>query len=137
MITEKFIKLYQAVEFIQISDTNYIQNIIPVKNNQERLSYIAQTIKKEFSEEETDKMGISIEMILTMDKFNKLFVILNSIIANPDYIKNSTNIMDLMAPLMAGKDEKEMKQFKDMTKMLEIMKTLDSTNITTSKEESN
>ncbi|HSH36417.1 hypothetical protein [Schnuerera sp.] len=134
MITEKLISLHQTMEFLQTSETNYIQETIPVENNQERLSYIAQTIKKEFPKEEIDKTGTVVEMILTMDKFNKLFLILNSIMTNPDSLKDPSNIINLMEPLMDDKDEKEKKKIKDMTKMLEIMKTLDTPKKSTEKE---
>lgn len=134
MITEKLIKFYEAMEFIQISGVNYIQNTIPVENNQERLSYIANTIKREFSKEEINRMGAAIETILTMDKFNKLFQILNSILTNPDHLSDPASIINFMEPLMEGKGEKEKKQLRDMTKMLEIMKTLDSPKKTEEKE---
>lgn len=126
MITEKLIKFYEAMKFIQISEMSYIQDTIPVENNQERLSYIANTIKREFSKEEIEGMGTAVEIILSMDKFNKLLQILNSILTNPDHINDPTSIINLVEPLMEGKGEKEKKQLKDMTKMLEIMKTLDS-----------
>ena len=137
MVTEKFIKVYKAIEFIQNTEADYIQNIVPVENNKQRLSYIAETIKKEFSKEEIDQMGSAVGVVLTIDRFNKLFQILNTFVANPDSINDPTNIINLMKPLIEGKGEKEKKQLEDMTKMLEIMKTLDSPKKTSENKEQN
>ncbi|MCF6461873.1 hypothetical protein [Clostridium sp. Cult1] len=135
MFTEKFIKLYETMEFMKFSEANYIQNTVSVENNQQRLSYIAETIKKESSKEKIDQMGGAIGMVLTMDRFNKLFQILESIMTNPDNLNDPSNIVKLMEPFMEGKDEKEKKQLMDMTKMIEIIKTLDTPKKSTKKEE--
>lgn len=135
MFTEKFIKLYETMEFMKFSEANYIQNTVSVENNQQRLSYIAETIKKESSKEKIDQMGGAIGMVLTMDRFNKLFQILESIMTNPDKLNDPSNIVKLMEPFMEGKDEKEKKQLMDMTKMIEIIKTLDTPKKSTKKEE--
>jgi len=135
MFTEKFIKLYETMEFMKFSEANYVQNTVSVENNQQRLSYIAETIKKESSKEKIDQMGGAIGMVLTMDRFNKLFQILESIMTNPDNLNDPSNIVKLMEPFMEGKDEKEKKQLMDMTKMIEIIKTLDTPKKSTKKEE--
>ena len=135
MFSEKFIKLYETMEFMKFSEANYIQNTVSVENNQQRLSYIAETIKKESSKEKIDQMGGAIGMVLTMDRFNKLFQILESIMTNPDNLNDPSNIVKLMEPFMEGKDEKEKKQLMDMTKMIEIIKTLDTPKKSTKKEE--
>ncbi|GFN36233.1 hypothetical protein [Tepidimicrobium xylanilyticum] len=134
MITEKFIKLYQTMEFLIQSESNYILHSIPVENNQQRLSYIADTIKKELSNEEINRIGVAAETILTLDKFNKLLTIFNSIMSNPEILNTPANMMDFLKPLMEGRNEKEKKQIEDMTKMIEIMKTLNLSKKTNEKE---
>lgn len=125
-IAEKIIKLYETLDFIQVSEANYIKDVVPVENNQERLSYIASTIQKEFSKDEIENMGTSIDTILKFDRYNKMFSMINYIMSNPDTLNNSSNMLDLMEPFLQGKDEKERKKMKDMSKMLEVLKTLDS-----------
>ena len=132
VITEKVIKLYETIKFIQISEITYIEETIPVANNKERLSYIVNTIQKEIPKEETQNMGMALEMILNIDKYKKMFTILNSVISNPDIFNDPSKIFNLIGPFMQGKDDKE--KLKDMTKMLEIIKTLDTPKTPKNKE---
>ncbi len=46
IFTERFIKLYEAVEFIRSNESIYIKQSIPVNSNQERFNYIARYHKK-------------------------------------------------------------------------------------------
>lgn len=133
IITEKIIKFYETIEFMQVSEAKYIKETIPVANNKERLSYIVNVIQKEVPKEETKNMGMALEMILNIDKYKKMFTILNSVISNPDSLNDPSKIFNLIEPFMQDKDEKE--KLKDMTKMLEIIKTLDTSKAPKNKEE--
>lgn len=124
-ITEKIIKLFEAVDFMETPQINYIEPELSVANNKERISYIMNTIKNEVSKEEIKDMGLVLDIILNMDKYKNLFTILNSIITDPNSLNEPNKIIKLIEPLMEGKDEKEKEKMKEMMKMLEIMKTLD------------
>lgn len=126
IITEKIITLYETVEFMQVSEANYIKKTIPVKNSKERLSYIINTIQKEMPKEEIKNMGMAMEMILNMDKYKKMLTILNSVMSDPESLNDPTKMLNLIEPFIQDKDEKEKEKLKDMAKMLEIMKTLDT-----------
>ena len=126
VITEKIVKLYETIEFIQIPDANYIKEVIPVENNKDRLSYILNTIQKEVSREEIKNMGMAMDIILNIDKYKKMFNVLHSLMANPDTLNDPNKIFSLIEPFIQGKDEKEKEKLKDMAKMFEIMKTLDT-----------
>lgn len=126
MITERFIKLYEALELIQTKEADYIVKSTPIDNNQERLSYIANTIQREFSEDEIKKLGKTVDMILKLDKYHKMMNMLNTVMANPEGLNDKNNLIKLMEPLMKGKDEKEIKKLKDMYKMIDILKAIDS-----------
>lgn len=126
IIVEKIIKMHETLEFMQAKESNYIEKVLPVKNNQERISYIANTIKKDFPEEDIKKMGSTIETILKVDKYNKLFSTLNTLLSNLDNLNDTDNLIKLMKPFMHDKDGKELSKIKDMSKMFEILQTLDS-----------
>ena len=126
MATEKIIRLYEVMEFIQTPEIDYIQNIIPVKNNRERLSYIINTIQNEISREDIKNMGMAMEMILNIDKYKKMLITLSSIMSDPESLNDPTKMLGLIEPFMEGKDEKEKEKLKDMAKMLEVMKNLDT-----------
>lgn len=125
IITEKILKLYEAIEFLQEKDSLYIKEAVPVKSHQERLSYIANTLQKDFSREEIDRLGSIADIILQADRFNKMAHMLNHLTSNPDMLKDPNSIFKVLEPLLQGKDEKEMKKMKDMVKMMDIMKALD------------
>lgn len=124
IITEKIIKFYEAIDFIQIKEVKYIENPIPIENNKERLSRIINTIQREFPTEEINNIGMIMEIILNTDKYKKMFTVLNSIMSNPDNFNDPTKIYSLIEPFMQNKDEKE--KLKNMVKTLEIMNTLDT-----------
>lgn len=125
VITEKFVQVYETLEFIQYTKGDYIKDSVPVENNKERLSYIINTIQREVSTEEVRNMGMAIEMILNIDKYKKMFTTLASVMANPEGLNNPSSILSIMEPFMDGKDEMEKKKLKDMANMFELMKTLD------------
>ena len=126
MATEKIIRLYEVMEFMQTPEIDYIQDAIPVKNNRERLSYIINTIQNEISREDIKNMGMAMEMILNIDKYKKMLITLSSIMSDPESLNDPTKMLGLIEPFMEGKDEKEKEKLKDMAKMLEVMKNLDT-----------
>lgn len=126
LITEKIVKLYETIDFIREKDSLYITESIPVENLQKRLSYIANTIQKDFTEEDINKLGAGADIILKIDKYNKMLNMLNYISSNPDMLKDTNNMYKLIEPLLQGKDEKEMKKIKEMSRIMGILKALDT-----------
>jgi len=125
IITEKILKGYETLNFIENSQINYIKSSIPIKNNKERISYIINTIKNEVSKEEIKDMGMLFDIIINMDKYKTMFTMLNSFMSDPDSLNDPNKIFQIMEPLIEGKSEEEKKKMKEMMKMLEVMKTLD------------
>ena len=126
ILTEKIIRVYELIEFMQITEAKYIKEPIPVENNRERISHIINTIQKEIPKEDMKNMGMTMEMVVNIDKYKKMFTILNSVMSNPDSLNDPNKMLSLIEPLLQGKDEKEKEKLKDMAKMLEIMNTLDT-----------
>jgi len=137
MITEKIIKLHEAIDFICKKDNLYITESIPVENLQKRLSYIANTIQKDFTEEDINKLGTGADIILKIDKYNKMINMFNYINSNPDMLKDTNNMFKLIEPLLQNKDEKEMKKIKEMSRMMNILKALDTPNNQKEKKDEN
>lgn len=126
-ITEKIIKLFETMEFINISNISYIDKPIPVENNKERLSYIINTIQKEFPKENTQNIGTILDIIINMDKYKAIFSSLNTITSNPDNLKDPNQILHLLEPLLEGVDEKEKDKIREMAKILGLMNNLENT----------
>lgn len=125
IITEKILKGYETLDFIENSQINYIESSIPMKDNKERFNYIINTIKNEVSKEEIKDMGMLLDIIINMDKYKAMFTMLNSFMSDSDSLNDPNKIFQIMEPLVEGKSEEEKKKMKEMMKMLEIMKTLD------------
>ncbi len=126
IIAEKIVKTYEVIEFMQEQETNYIQEVIPVKNNRERLSYISNIIQKELHKGNIKDIGVAMETILNIERYKKIFTALIPIMSDPDTINSPDKIFDLMEVFMDGKTEKEKAKMKEMVKMLEVMKTLNT-----------
>ncbi len=115
------------MEFINISNISYIDKPIPVENNKERLSYIINTIQKEFPKENTQNIGTILDIIINMDKYKAIFSSLNTITSNPDNLKDPNQILHLLEPLLEGVDEKEKDKIREMAKILGLMNNLENT----------
>ncbi|NLW23040.1 MAG: hypothetical protein GXY88_07295 [Tissierellia bacterium] len=125
VVTEKFIKLYEAMEFVQHSDDYFIKERVKIESNKERLNYIANAIQEEISKGNLKHTSKTFETILNLDKYNKMLTIISSIMANPDSFNNPDGILKVLEPLLPGKEEEKKKKIKDMANMLEIIKRLD------------
>lgn len=124
--TEKFIKMSQTMDFIKEEDKTYISEYISVDNNRERISKVISTIQSESSNSGISKTGTIIDMIINMDRYKKMFGILNSIMSNPNSLNDPAQLLSLAAPLLGGDNPESNEKIKEMSKMLEIMQLLNS-----------
>ncbi|MGJ0846106.1 hypothetical protein ACR77J_05400 [Tissierella praeacuta] len=58
--------------------------------------------------------------------YKKMFSILSSVMGSQDGLKNPAQLMDILTPLMGNDAQKGNDKFKEMGKMMEIMKILNS-----------
>jgi len=134
-ITEKIVRLYEVLEFMHINEFNYIEQSISIGNNRERLNYIANTIEKEFTKDQIKEMGKTVDLILKVDKFNKMINMMKLIMENQENLNDKDTILKLLEQFVPPKDEKEKKRIQDMIKMLDVLKALDSPKKATEKSE--
>jgi hypothetical protein len=125
-ITEKVVKFYEVYEHMRISEFNYVEKTIPVENSKERIKYIANAIEKEFSKDQIKAMGKTVDMILKIDKLNRMMNMMSLIMENPVDLNDKEGLLRIMDQFSQGKSEEEKKRIKDMMKMLDIIKALDS-----------
>ncbi len=124
---EKFIKLYETIEFINTPKISYIEKSVPVENNKERLSYIINTIQREFPKENIQNITFMLDMIINMDKYKSMLSNLNAFISNPNSLQNPDKLFQLLEPMMEGKDEKEKDKIKEIVKLLGVMNEFEHT----------
>lgn len=123
--TEKFIKINEVIDFIKKDDQGYILEHIPIENNKDRISKIISTIQKETPKAEISKAGTVVDLILNMDKYQKMLGVLNTVMSNPDSLNDPSQLITLVAPLIGGENHQNNAKFKEMAKMMEIMKLID------------
>lgn len=124
--TEKFIKISEVVDFMKNDDERYILEHLPTDGNKDRINKIISTIQKESPKSGMNKTGTVMDLILNIDKYQKMFGILNKVISNQDSLNDPSQLINLMGPLIGGEPKENNAQFKEMAKMMEMMKVLDS-----------
>lgn len=135
--TEKFIKISEAMDFIKEDDKIYISEYISVDNNKERISKVISTIQSESPNSELSKTGTVIDLIINLDKYKKMFGVLNSVMSNPDSLNDPSQLLNLAIPLLGGDNPENNEKIKEMSKMLEIVKLINSPKKETPKDKPN
>lgn len=102
LFTEKFIKIKELVDFMKNDEYQYITEPINVSNHKDRISKIVQTIQKDFPRSDINNMGTVIDLIVNMDKYKTMFTMLQSVMNNQDGLKDSSQLINLVAPLFSG-----------------------------------
>ena len=92
----------QTMDFIKEEDKTYISEYISVDNNRERISKVISTIQSESSNSGISKTGTVIDMIINMDRYKKMFGILNSIMSKRNSLNDHAQLLSLAAPLLGG-----------------------------------
>lgn len=135
--TEKFIMMRETMDFIKENDKIYISEYISVDNNKERISKIISIIQSESPNSELSKTGTVIDLIINMDKYKKMFGVLNSVMNNPESLNDPTQLINLAIPLLGGDNPENNEKIKEMSKMLEIVKLINSPKKETPKDKPN
>lgn len=126
LFTERIMKVNELVDFMKDDDYEYIKEPIAVDNNKDRLNKIVNVLQKEAHKSETKNVGMVMDFIINMDMYKKMFSVLSSIMGSQDGLKNPTQLMDILTPLMGNDAQKGNDKLKEMGQMMEIMKVLNS-----------
>lgn len=123
--TERIIKINEVLDFLRENKYQYISETIPTKDTKDRISKIVKTIQNEASNSSTKNMGMVMDLIVNMDKYKKIFSVLNSVVNSENPMEDPDKLMNMVLPLL-GEDEKNREKLKEMSKMMEIMKVLNT-----------
>lgn len=122
---EKFLKINEVSSLLQKGEEVYISSHVPMKN-EERMKKIMSIIHKESINFKKGQMSQIVDLILNMDKYKKMFGVLNKLMSNPDNLNDPSGLVNLIGPLMGSGSEDNSSKIKEMSKMMELMKLLDS-----------
>lgn len=126
LFTDRFIKLNELIDFMNKEKDDYIKEPIELTNHKDRLNKIITTIQKESSKSDIGNFGKIMDLIVNMDKYKTMFNLLNSTINNQDNIKDPTELIKTIAPIMSNDVKMDNDKIKEMTKMMEIFKVINS-----------
>lgn len=126
LFTEKIIKINELVNFMKYDEYQYIMEPIPLKDNRERINKILNIVQREFSKNQTNNLGMIIDLIINMDKYKNLVSMMNSIKSNEESLKDPSQLINILGPMLGIDVNKDKEKLKDINKMMEIIKVLNS-----------
>lgn len=126
LFTERLIKVNELVDFMKTDEYQYIKEPIPVDNNKERLNKIVNTIQREVPSPEVNNLGTIMDLIINMDRYKKMFSMLTSVMNSQDGLKDPSQLIGMIAPILGGDNQKNNDKLKEMNKMMDIMKVLNT-----------
>jgi hypothetical protein len=126
LFTERLIKINELANFMKNDEYAYIKEPISVNNNKERISKVVNVIQNEVPKTEVKNLGMMMDLIINMDKYKQMFSMLTSVMGNQDALKDPTQLIGMLAPIMGGDGQQSGDKMKEMSKMMEIMKALNA-----------
>lgn len=126
LITEKIVKITELAEFMKESDHDIIKEAIEINNNKDRLNKIINVIQKEATKSEVKNMGTILDLIVNIDKYKNMMTILSSVMNTGDLPKDPSKLIDIIAPLINPDNNADKEKIKEMNKMMEIFKLLNT-----------
>ena len=124
LVAEKVTKTMDLIDFIN-SDTVPQINSLEL-DPKERLQKIVATIQDEIKSAKIENLGLVLDLIINMDKYKKILSAFISLMKNTKPLSDGNSIMKIVDTLIENSSEKDKDKFKEMTKMLDILKILDS-----------
>lgn len=125
MISKSIIKVKELKEFTNMNTIQSQENI-DFNNNTERLKKIISVVQDETSKDNIKNMGIVMDLILNMDKYKKMYSVLNTFMKNVDSPNGIEDILKIVSPLLGNNGSSDIKEDKSIEKILDIVKLLNS-----------
>ena len=126
LFTERILKVNELAKFMSYNEYQYIKEPIPVENNRERISKVVNIVQKEASKIENNNLGLVIDLIVNMDKYKNMFSMLNSIMSNQEGLNDPAQLFKTLGPLLGVDGNKDKEKLKDINRMMEIIRVLNS-----------
>ena len=127
LTTEKIVRLYSVMDFIKTNNSFQTISSIDV-SDKERANYILSTIKTDIPNEEIKSIVPLIDIVINLDTYKNLLSSLFSVLGNTQSSNGPKDISKIIEPLMDGKSDKDKEKMKDMMKMVELFKALNTSN---------
>lgn len=131
IVTEKLIKIVEVLDYI---NTLEIVEVEPIELPPiERLQHIVNIVQEEAKNSKLENLGMVLDLLVNMDNYKKVFNVLTSMMKDKKSINDPNTLVKLMDTFMEGKSDKDKEKVKEMSKMLEVFKMLDTPSSSQSK----
>lgn len=133
-ITESLVKIKELKDYTN-TNISTIQTVhIPVKDNKERISKIVSIIKEEMPNSNMNHIGTVLELVVNLDKYKKMFELLNTITKNQNLKNDKDKLLNLVEPLMKNKGSSEGEAL-DIERLINIISLLNKPKVNIDKNE--
>lgn len=136
MISKLIVKVEELKE---LTSKKPIQTneLVHFDNNAERIQKIVSVLQNETSKDSIKNMGIIMDLILNMEKYKKMYSLLNTFMKNKDNTNGIEDILKIASPLLEASSSKGKNEDNSIEKMLDIVKLLNSKNTDANKNTAN
>lgn len=121
-IVESLIKILELDDFVKRDTVSLQETHIPLEDNRERLSKIANIIQDEMPKSNIHGSSSILESIVSIDKYTKMFELLNIFMKNQNLSKDTDKFAKMIQPMMKGDDQGS--GGLDIEKIMNIMSVL-------------
>lgn len=132
-ITESLVKIMELDDYMNRSTSSIQAAPIVIEDKRERLSKIVSVIQKEVAKSNIHNKGNFLEMIINIDKYKKMFDLLNSFMQNQNSAKDPEKLAKMVEPMIKGNAQGE--EALDIEKIMNIMNILNQSKKKDSKTE--
>lgn len=131
IVTEKLIKIVEVLDYI---NTLEIVEVEPIELPPiERLQHIVNIVQEEAKNSKLENLGMVLDLLVNMDNYKKVFNVLTTMMKDKKSVNDPNTLVKLMDTFMEGKSDKDKEKVKEMSKMLEVFKMLDTPSSSQSK----
>lgn len=131
IVTEKLIKIVEVLDYI---NTLEIVEVEPIELPPiERLQHIVNIVQEEAKNSKLENLGMVLDLLVNMDNYKKVFNVLTTMMKDKKSVNDPSTLVKLMDTFMEGKSDKDKEKVKEMSKMLEVFKMLDTPSSSQSK----
>ena len=124
IMTEKLTKIIEVSDYVNTLELAEIKSVdLPPM---ERLQHIVNIVQNEAKSSKVENLGMVLDLLVNMDNYKKMFGLFTNVMKDKNSLNDPSTLVKLMDTFMDGKSEKDKEKIKDMSKMLEVFKMLDT-----------
>lgn len=123
LVTEKLVKLLEVKEFMEIIE---MEEVRPVEMEpKDKLLKVVNLIQEDVKNSKIENLGFALDLIGNIDNYKNMLNIFTSIMRDKKSLNDPATLMKLASTFL-GDNPKEQEKLKELTKMMDILKLIDT-----------